>query len=170
MVSQREIFKAGAAGADRHLLDRGPPVGPRGMRMQVAAQIGQSYQMRETLIARGLDLAAILAQFGWNPREAELSIDIPFFCARHQLAVAVKTTFVEQKSPVVCGASDLNVMRLGVGETNERSSPTRTRRDAEADLNTAVQDHGGSRRVRPERFDNSGKGQEAFNHRVGVGR
>ena len=49
VVSQREIFKAGAASADRHLLDRGPPVGPRGMRMQVAAQISQSYQMQETL-------------------------------------------------------------------------------------------------------------------------
>jgi hypothetical protein len=46
------------------------------------------------LIARRVDLAAILAQFGWNPREAKLSIDVLFFRARHILVVAVKTTFV----------------------------------------------------------------------------
>ena len=76
MVGDRHVVVAELPRGARHLLDAGVAVGERRVHVQVAADVVQLDQLREPALARGLELAAVLAQLGRDVLHAEPLVDL----------------------------------------------------------------------------------------------
>ena len=81
VIGDRDIGVAMFLCSACHLGQRGVAVARVGVDMQVAADVGECYQMWQPSLARGLDLAVVLAQFRLDIGQAEPAVDFFFrFC------------------------------------------------------------------------------------------
>src|SRR3979411_647634 len=78
MVRQDDIVVASLLRGSCHLGDFVTPVAPVAVRMQVATQILLLNQTGQRTAGRQLDLAASLAEFGWDPGAANGGINVLF--------------------------------------------------------------------------------------------
>ena len=78
VVGDGQIGQAGLARRQRHRANRVLAVGRGRVAVEVAAQVVAFHQQRQPPVARGLEFAALLAQFGRNPRQAERFVDAGF--------------------------------------------------------------------------------------------
>ena len=85
VVGQDLVRVASGAGGLGHDLDRVVAVGPVGMAVEVAAQVGQVDERREPAGDRGLDLAMILAQLGLDVGQPEEGVRVRFGRERPEL-------------------------------------------------------------------------------------
>ena len=69
MIGDRDVFVAQRVRGLGHFFERRAAVGFGGVHVQIATDVGQFDQLRQTAFERGLDLAAIFAQFRRNPRQ-----------------------------------------------------------------------------------------------------
>src|SRR5664280_57062 len=77
VVGQHEVGVAAASGGLRHLLDGVDAVRPVGVAVAIAPQIGARHEHRKRPRVTGLYLAAILAQFRLDERQAQETIGLP---------------------------------------------------------------------------------------------
>jgi hypothetical protein len=68
------------------LLDGVLAVGGGGVHLEVAADVGELDEVRETMLLGGFDLAGHFAQFGGDVIEAELGVDFLFGFSGYGLA------------------------------------------------------------------------------------
>ena len=85
VVGQDLVGVAARAGGLGHDLDRVMAVGPVGMAVEVAAQVGQVDEGRQPAGQRRLDLAGVLAQLGLDERQAEERVRLGLGGERPQL-------------------------------------------------------------------------------------
>ena len=78
MVGQHDVGIAALLGGSGHLGDLVAPVAPIAVRVQVAAQVLLLHQVGQRAFGRQLDLAASLAQLGWDPGAAQRGVDVLF--------------------------------------------------------------------------------------------
>ena len=74
VLGDGEVFQPERLGRQRHVAQAVVAVGGLGVRMQVAAQVGQFHQLRQASAARRLDLAAVLAQFRRDEGQADSAV------------------------------------------------------------------------------------------------
>src|SRR5664279_4102624 len=77
VVGQHEVGVAAVSGGLRHLLDGVDAVRPVGVAVAIAPQIGPRHEHRQRPRVTGLYLAAILAQFRLDERQAQETIGLP---------------------------------------------------------------------------------------------
>src|SRR5450759_1117937 len=78
VVGQDEVGVAAPPSCLRHLLDRVDAVRPVGVAMAIAPQIGLRHEHRQRARVTGLHLAAILAQFRLDERQAQEAVRLLF--------------------------------------------------------------------------------------------
>jgi hypothetical protein len=78
MVGERDDLDAALCRGARHLQHGQFPVAPRGMHLQVRFDVFDLDQLREFICLRGLHLAAVFAQLGRDPRQAERFVHFLF--------------------------------------------------------------------------------------------
>ena len=76
VVGQDLVGVAARPGVLGHDLDRVVAVGPVGVAVQVAAQVGLGDERRQPAGQRRLDLAGVLAQLGLDERQAEEGVGV----------------------------------------------------------------------------------------------
>src|SRR5690625_5230631 len=78
IAGDRHILVAPLGTCTCHLLDRGLPIAPPTMHMEVAPDIIEDDEVRQIILERRLDLAPILPQLGWDPDHPDRLEDILF--------------------------------------------------------------------------------------------
>ena len=76
VVGDDDVLVAARLGRLDELLDRMVAVRPVGVRVQVAADPVGGHQPRQGARERGLDLSAIFAELGWDPREPHRRVHV----------------------------------------------------------------------------------------------
>ncbi len=97
VVGDGDVLVAERAGGFGHLFQRGAAIGLGGVHVEVAADVGQLDQLGQAAFGGGFDFAAVLAQLGRNPRQAERLVDAGFGFAGHACIVlhAEQAVFAE---------------------------------------------------------------------------
>ncbi len=154
VVGDRAVLVAARRARRHHLLERGAAVGPRGVHLQVAAQLLDAHELGQRARRGGLDLALVLAQLGRHPGEAERGVDLFFARAGDPLAGAFRpraTDPAAEQSPLrqlpaaLDGAgAQRHVVRLAAGQVDPRRAEALRRHDAQVDLHAAAQQDGGA--------------------------
>lgn len=76
MIGDGAVGVAAPRGCGDHVVRGGQTVGEISVQVQVTAQVADLHQVGELPVECGFDLAAVLAQGGWDPRQAEPSVDL----------------------------------------------------------------------------------------------
>src|SRR4249920_3415022 len=138
VVRHRVVRVPQLGGCREHLFERGQAVREVGVRVQVAPQLPAHEHIGERALKRRLDLAAILAERGRDPRERELLVDLLLGLGDDELARlrAVQAVLVELETLAHGHLADPDVVGLRAGEVDHRRAPRLERDDAEVDLQT----------------------------------
>ena len=86
VVCQSEILVSLGRTSHQHFLDRVLAVRPGGVHLQIAANLVQLYELRQSLAGRSFDLTAIFSQLRRNPGQLDLLVDIGLVPSRHHLS------------------------------------------------------------------------------------
>ena len=114
------------------------------MRMQVAAQILARDQMRQGVIHRGFDLAAILTQLRRDPVETQRAIHLFLGASGDRFHPAKESVLVERQLHPLRDAPDVYAMVFRAGEVDQRGAVALLGQHAQIDLQSIVQHHGRS--------------------------
>jgi hypothetical protein len=76
MVRDRHVGAAAVAGCKRHLLERVLPVRPRRVAVELALDVRELDEHRQLTLARGLELARVLAQLRRDELVPEPLVDL----------------------------------------------------------------------------------------------
>jgi hypothetical protein len=109
--------------------------------VQVAAQVGALDQRRQSARGGGLDLAAVLAQFGRNPGQPERGVDLLLGRARATAPALEQTVLVELHALCDGQVAQPDVVRLRAGEVHQRRTAACRRDHAQVDLQAVAQHH-----------------------------
>jgi hypothetical protein len=130
------------------------------MTVEIALDIGEPHQLRESPCQRGLDLPGILAQLGRNPREADGGIDLFLGGGRHASAARLPEDAVlgHLQLPLQGHLANADVVLLGPREVHEGGAERFGFHHAQIDLDAfAVPD----RRLRRPLLEHLGDVREA---------
>ena len=94
---------------------------------------------------RGLDLTAILAQLGRNPRQSHGAVHGFLGVTRYAYFAHEHTIFVDLELALLAKAPDFDVVRLRAGEVLQCGAEASGRHHAQVHLQPALQAHGGAR-------------------------
>ncbi len=119
--------------------------------MQVAAQLRPLHERRQPSGERGFELAAVLAQFRRNVRQADGREHGPFRLAGDALAPAEHAVLVDLEAAGVRDAAQPDVVRLAAGEIIQRRAEALLGHDAHVHLQPVAQYDRGARRPGRER-------------------
>ena len=147
VVGQRHVFIAARLRPGCHALDADRAIGPVGMGVQIAANIGDGYQPRQLVCLGERDLAAILAQFRRDIGKAELLVDLFLGGAGDPPFAGKQAIFVELPVAIVGKAAQRDIVRLGAGEIEQRGAVALFRHGADIDLQAGAQHDGRARRA-----------------------
>lgn len=125
VVGDRVIGVAALGGRGDHLLQRGEPVGEVGVGVQIAADVLLLDQVGQLAAQPGLDLAAVLAQGGCDPRQAEAGVDVLLGLGDDLLpGLGVEEPVLGELELLVDGhLPGADVVRLGTGEVLHGRAP-----------------------------------------------
>ncbi len=122
MIGDGDVFVAERVGGLGHFLERGAAVGFGGVHVQVAADVGEFDEFGQAVFERGFDFAAVLAQLGRNPGEAEGGVNFLFGFAGDALATLSvgieleQAVFIEREAKLQGAAAHQDVVLLAAGE------------------------------------------------------
>ena len=141
MVCDCQVFQTGVSRRRRHRLDIRLSIGRGGMTVQVATEIGPLDQMRKVPHSRGLDLAAMLPQFGRDIRESKRFVHVGLGGAGNILAVsnAKQAIFVQFESSPQRDVPHRDVVGLRPREILCGGTRALGRDHTQIDLDTAAQ-------------------------------
>ena len=110
--------------------------------MQPLGAAGVLDQLRQRAVARGLDLAAVLAQLGRDPGQPDGGVDRLLRVPGDALLAPEHPVLVDLQIALLGHAADDDVVRLGTGEVLERCAVALLRDHPQVDLDAVLQDHG----------------------------
>ena len=139
-------------------------VGGLGVRMQVALEVGQFHQLRQSSGACRLDLAAVFAQLRRNVGQADGAVHRFLAVPGDALRAAEHAVLVDLQAELLRDAADRDVVRLGAGEVVQCRAVAFLRHDAQVDLHAAFEQHAGARLAGGEHFGHFVIGGEALHH------
>ena len=118
VVRDRDVLVTQCGCRFGHLFERSLSIRFGRVHVQVAANLGLFDQMWERAVQRGFQFAAILTQFGRNPRVAQPLINFRFGCARHPLVGfnREQAVLIQSKALPHGVGADGDVMFLAAGE------------------------------------------------------
>ena len=145
MVGDRDVLVAQAAGRFDHFCERGFSVARVGVHLQIAADVVERDQRREFVRFRERDFAAILAQLGRDPVEAECGIHVALGAARNALRPSEYAVLVQLQLFGLRDLAQLDVVRLGAREVLHRGAEAGRLDHAQVHLQSARQPHGRAR-------------------------
>ena len=136
MVGHRQVLEAGSTRRPRHRLEVFLAVGGIGMAVQVAAQVLARDERWQRTPLGGFDLAAVLAQFRRDPRQAERGVDVLFAGPGHYHAIgqAGQAVLVQTQAERNRAIAQRDVVALGAGEILKRGALLRGRHEPEIRL------------------------------------
>ncbi len=167
MIGHDDVLVAARLGRGHQRLERVAAVGPVGVRVQVAANVAGRDQGRQPALARGLDLALVLAQLGRDPGQAHRGVDLLLGGAGHALAGALveHAVLADPQSSAGGDLAHAHVVILGAGEVLQGGAEGGGLDDAQIDLQAVLvtdrglgrplHDHLGHRRQRGQRPDHA---------------
>jgi hypothetical protein len=141
-------------------------VRPFGVGVEVAAQIADRDQRRQPPLAGGLDLALVLTQLGWNPRQSDRRVDLFLAGPGHPRAGALIEHAVLADAQAATGGdlADPHVVVLGAGEVLQRRAEGPRLDDAQIDRQPVlVTDRGLGRPLRDD-LHHRGQGGQRVDH------
>ena len=158
VVGDADVGEAGVAGRGDHRRERRAAIAPVGVDVQVALQVRAGHERRQAPLAGRVDLAAILAQLGRDPRQAHRREHLFLRAPAHLPLAAEQAVFVEFQARALRKPPDVDVVTLVAGEVVERRAEARSRHDPEVD-GEPVREH--DRRPRAPARDDVGDLVEA---------
>ncbi len=164
MISDGHVLPAACAGGLRHRFQRVPSVAVLRVGMEVAAQVVERHERGQVMCQAGLDLPAVLAQFGLDEGEAERRVDRGFGVSGNAHAVAVEAVFVELQAGVQRALAQGDVVALRPGEVEEGGAETLRRYRAHVDLHAVRKHDARAGRALGENGGDIGRGHEAAHH------
>jgi len=138
MVRDGEIAQSTQPGGLRHFLQTIPAVGRPRMGMEIALQILQIYEVRESPGLRRVDLSPSLSQFRWNPGQTEGGVDRFLRLSGDRLVSTKHAIFIQLQTALLSQLPEHDVVRFTAGEIEQRRSVTVLRHDSEIHLQTAL--------------------------------
>ena len=100
-IGDREIVQAQGAGRLDHLAQAVLSVRRGGVGVQVALDVGQGQQRRQTVLGGRLDLAAVLAQLRLDPSQAERPVDLRLGAAGEARDAAEDAVLADLQPPTL---------------------------------------------------------------------
>ena len=149
MVGQREVAIAAPLRLERHLLDRALPVRrPRRVAVELADEVARLDERRQAAVARGLELAAVLAQLGRDEGVAEEAVELLLGAEAVHLARLDHGDAVlgDGQSATLRVLAQRDVVVLRAGEVLEQAAVVLGRHDAKVEPEALLR-HDGRLRV-----------------------
>ena len=137
VIRDGHVLVTHRAGRLGHLFERGAAVGLGGVDVQVAANIGGAHKSRKTAVQRRFHLAAVFAQLGGNPGQAESLVDL-FFCFAghaHFALDADKPVFIEREAHFQRARPQRDIVFFAAGEVLQRCAEAFRGQSAQVHLN-----------------------------------
>ena len=129
VIGDGQVVQPGGLCGAGHALDVVAAVGRRRMAVQVAPQIRELDQLRQRAALGGLDLAAVLAQFGRHVRESQRCVDPRLVLAGDARVVVdlVQAVLVQLEPALDRAVAQDDVVRLRAGEVPACAAPRLSR-------------------------------------------
>ena len=152
VVGKGDVLVAPRLRRGRHDCDGGRAVGPVGVDMEIAADVGDGHETRQPVCLGGRYLAAVLAQFRLDECKTELLIDLRFGDAGNPPFAGKHTVLVQFPAVLVGEAAQRDVVSFGAGKIEQRGAVAPLRDGADIDLQARPQHDGGARGTVGENF------------------
>ena len=125
-------------------LERMVAVGPFRVVVQVAAQVAAFDEHGQAALARGIDLATVLAQLRRDPRQPHRGVDVRFGLTRHPRAgrFVEDAVLADLQSAARRHLAQPHVVRLGAREVLQRRAERLGRDDTQVDREPLLVTHG----------------------------
>ena len=168
VVGEREEAVAEVAGGPRHLLDRRPSVRrPVGVTVELAHEIPELHELREAAVARGAELARVLAQLRRDRLVAQEAVQAvlvgePVDLARLDHGDAV---LGDGEAASLCLLAERDVVVLRAREVLEQAAVVLRRHDAQVDAESLLRDDRRLRVAARGDLEHPGQGDEVGDER-----
>ena len=116
VVRDAEELVAQLFGGLGHLLDGGDAVGGVGVGVEIAADVLEPDELRQRVLLRGFDLAAVLPQQGVHEIQAQLRVDFLLRRPGDPLVAFEQAILVELEPGLHGDLAQVDVVGLGAGE------------------------------------------------------
>ena len=170
MVRDGDVLVAQGARRVGHVLDRSFPIGGARVHLQVAANVLHLHEVREPMVAGERDLAARFAQLRRDPVEAELRIDLLFGLPGRTPRALEEAVLVQLVALLLGDLAQLDVVRLGAGEIQQRRTVRVGLHRPQVHLEAAPQLDRGPRLALRDDFRHVAVRDEPVHHRGAVPR
>src|SRR5438477_113709 len=120
VIGDRDVLVAERAGGLGHLVDGALAVGGRGVHLEIAADVRELHEARQSTLAGQGDFPAGFAQLRRYPVEAELGVDLFLGLPGHAPRPLEQAVLVELVAVLLGDLAELDVVRFGAGEVLQR--------------------------------------------------